>query len=623
MQENIQVKNHAIKIWLVLVAILFMLFFSGWFFIESHLQLEIETAKKESKKDLNLLLILVKNNLQKRNYIELQNLIDTWGEKSPAILEISLIAKNGYKIAQYQRPEKYAKHKLIEKEQINYSYSKKVSLTIKRSLDSVIYLNKNGVIAQYLVSFILISGILSLLFYNYIKIHKQKQELTTKSTQLEKTNLELSANKNQLENYQLNLEKIVEKRTNEYENEKIKAQIVQEAAEKANTHKSQFLANMSHELRTPMNAIIGFSQILNLNIDKTLTKQQQSNIHEISTAAKHLLSLINEILDLSKIESDQLVLTNETITLNDVMTDALQLIRPLAQKNDIQIKLINNGKIVEEGINCKPVLLTGDYTRFKQIIINLLSNAIKYNKMNGHITINCVQLVENDRIRIQIIDTGIGLDEEQQLKLFQPFERLGINSSKIEGTGIGLVITKKLVELMDGQIGVESIKNQGSNFWVEFPYLQNETNSVTETKSDKKETSESRLKPLKSNYKILYIEDNPANLRLVKQVLDNYTEITFIDASEAFLGIELAISHQPDLILMDINLPGMDGFSALEKLQDNKKTSQIPVIAISANAMPEDIQKGNKAGFIDYITKPIDVEKLLEVINNSLLSRTC
>ena len=255
-----------------------------------------------------------------------------------------------------------------------------------------------------------------------------------------------------------------------------------------------------------------------------------------------------------------------------------------------------------------------DRMRFKQILLNLLSNAVKYNIDDGSITVVCV--VSNDIVRISIIDSGRGISKEGQNELFKSFSRLGQENGSIEGTGIGLVITKKLVELMGGQIGVDSELNKGSTFWVEFPFVN--VSGVKNTKlTDKDDKSEGKSE---NEYTVLYVEDNPANLRLVEQILLSRGNINMISAHEPNLGLELAFSKNPDLILLDINLPGMSGFDVLKKLRENDKTKNTAVFAVSANAMLKDIEKGMEVGFDDYITKPIDVSaffvSIMKVLNN-------
>ena len=267
---------------------------------------------------------------------------------------------------------------------------------------------------------------------------------------------------------------------------------------------------------------------------------------------------------------------------------------------------------------CEETVVRADYTRLKQVLINLLSNACKYNKPGGQVNIECKN-VDDNQIRIMVSDSGKGIPEEKLNELYKPFNRLGAETSDIEGSGIGLVVTKQLVELMGGTVGVESKVGHGSTFWLELPKdtLQ-PSEIITEAET---ETTVDQDADLTSKKSILYIEDNPANLRLVSIILGGLSHVNLRSAHEPLLGLELAEAHQPDLILLDINLPGMDGYQVLQRLQNGAKTKDIPVIAVSANAMQRDINKGMEAGFLDYMTKPIDVKKFIECINN-VLSQT-
>ena len=380
------------------------------------------------------------------------------------------------------------------------------------------------------------------------------------------------------------------------------------AAEKANLAKSEFLSSMSHELRTPLNAVLGFAQLMASETPPP-TAAQKLSIDQILQAGWYLLRLINEILDLAMIESGKVTMSQESISLTDVLLDCQAMIEPQAQKRGIRMTFPNFDKLF---------YVHADRTRVKQVMINLLSNAIKYNRVGGAVIVQCALSGEN-RVRISVKDTGDGLTPEQLAQLFQPFNRLGQETSTEEGTGIGLVVTKQLVELMGGVIGVESRVGDGSVFWVELaassaPALVfgGSGEILPDERLPAAAHASSRQRTL------LYVEDNPANLALVEQLIARRSDLKLLTAIDGYLGIQLARAFQPDVILMDINLPGISGFGALKILREDPATAHIPVIALSANAVPRDIEKGMEAGFFRYLTKPIKVDEFMDALDIAL-----
>ena len=385
----------------------------------------------------------------------------------------------------------------------------------------------------------------------------------------------------------------------------VELEAAKSVAEKANVAKSEFLSSMSHELRTPLNTILGFAQLMESGSPPP-TPSQKIKIDQILRAGWYLLELINEILDLALIESGRLSLSIESVPLAAVMRECEAMIEPQTRKHGVSVAF---PRLVV------PYFVKADRTRVKQVLINLLSNAIKYNKAGGTVTVDCIASPPG-RLRICVADTGEGLPPEKLAQLFQPFNRLGQETSAEEGTGIGLVVCKRLIELMGGVIGVDSTVGQGSVFWIEMNLTAEpqpaagaaETAAVAQAQVQ----SDGRLRTL------LYVEDNPANLMLVETLIEGRPDIRLLSAADGNRGVEIARAARADVILMDVDLPGISGIQALRILAEDLATAHIPVIALSANAMPHDIENGIEAGFFRYLTKPIKVNEFMDTLDLAL-----
>jgi len=403
----------------------------------------------------------------------------------------------------------------------------------------------------------------------------------------------------QVEAEQQRLDRVLQETNLELQSAKV-------AAENANLAKSDFLSSMSHELRSPLNAILGFAQLMDSGSPPP-TPDQKDSIDQILQAGWYLLELINEVLDLALIESGKLSISCEPMSLAEVLDDCQSMIEPQARKSGIRVGFTPAHTVL---------FVQADRTRVKQIFVNLLSNAIKYNRVGGTVEVRCSTRPDH-RIRISFQDTGEGLSADKLAQLFQPFNRLGQHTGVQEGTGIGLVVSKRLVGLMGGEIGVESSIGVGSVFWIDLPAAADTDDAAPPEAPD---TAAATTGPAAGAQlrTVLCVEDNPANLRLVARLLARRTDIHLLSAKDGRRGVELARAALPDVILMDINLPGISGLAALRILAGDPSTAHIPVIALSANAMPRDIEKGLEAGFFRYLTKPIKVGEFMHTLDLSL-----
>jgi CheY-like chemotaxis protein len=373
-------------------------------------------------------------------------------------------------------------------------------------------------------------------------------------------------------------------------------------ADRANRAKSDFLSRMSHELRTPLNAVLGFAQLLEMD---ALSPRQAESVGQILRAGRHLLGLIDEVLEISRIEAGALRLSVEPVPVHHTLCQAIELIRPSATGRRVTVR----AEPVDERLH-----VLADRQRLHQVLLNVLSNAVKYNRSAGEVSVVC-EAVAGDRLRIAVTDTGEGIAEEKLARLFTPFDRLGAEASSVEGTGLGLTLSKTLVEAMGGTMHVQSRPGLGSTFAVELPVVPGPAvvDNIVPVRPTRS-TVDTRARPRT----ILYVEDNLSNLRLVERLLASHTHVTVLSAMQGRVGLDLAAAHQPDLILLDRHLPDMAGEDVFRQLRADPRTRAIPVVILSADAIPSGMRPLLDAGVRAYLTKPLDIHALLAVIDETL-----
>ena len=377
-------------------------------------------------------------------------------------------------------------------------------------------------------------------------------------------------------------------------------------AEAASAAKSEFLSLMSHELRTPLNAILGFAQLLERDRKQPLSERQLDRLEHVMRGGEHLLHLIDDVLDLSRIEVGRITISSEPVVVASVLSEVAHTLDPMAARARIQVAI---EPPIDHGYH-----VVADRTRLAQILMNFGSNAIKYGKPDGHLALSTVAV--GGMLRIAVRDDGIGIPEDQRDKIFEPFQRAGQEAGPIEGTGIGLTISKRLAELMSGAIGFTSEVGRGSEFWIDLPIHHQKTVDLPVTPSPSVATSLLAKGPRR--HTIVYVEDNPSNIAFMRELISELPSVELFTAATAELGIDMIRAHRPKVVIMDINLPGMSGFEAIRHLREWPETREIPVIGLSAAALTKDAARAKNAGFYRYLTKPVKVDELTQTLEHLL-----